>query len=69
MQALTANFILRLRQTSAASSNRHTSCVFEIGGVVAYQTQRAVEMDPHTIDCEVGTLLHLLEGLCLEEEL
>jgi hypothetical protein len=44
-------------------------CVFQIGRVVAYQTQRAAETDPHTIDCEVGTLLHLLEGLGLGEEL
>jgi hypothetical protein len=44
-------------------------CDFQIGHVVTYQTQRATEMDPHTIDCEVGTLLHLLEGLGLGEEL
>jgi hypothetical protein len=35
-------------------------CDFQIGQVVTYQTQGATEMDPHTIDCEVGTLLNLL---------
>lgn len=44
-------------------------CDFNIGHVVAYQTQRALQMDAHTIDCEVGTLLHVLQELNLGEEI
>jgi hypothetical protein len=42
---------------------------FHIGHIVTYQSQRAKEADSHTIDCELGTLLHLLEDLGLGEEI
>ena len=44
-------------------------CDFHIWHVVAYQTERATKMDPHTIDCELGTLLYLLKDLGLGEEI
>jgi hypothetical protein len=44
-------------------------CDFHIGHIVTFQTRRATEMDQHTTDCEVGTLLHLLEDLGLGEEI
>jgi hypothetical protein len=40
-----------------------------IGHIVTYQNQRGREVDSHTIDCEVGTLLHLLDDLSLGEEI
>lgn len=42
---------------------------FHIGHFVTYQNRRGNEVDLLTIDCEVGTLLHLLEDLGLGEEI
>lgn len=42
---------------------------FQIGHIVTYQEERSVQVDLHTVNCEVSALLDLLQGVDLGEEI
>jgi hypothetical protein len=44
-------------------------CDFQIAQIVTYQTERSLQADLHTVNCEVSIFLDLLQNLGLGEEI